>query len=160
MASSARADAPVLRPARSDERDALDALILRSKAWWGYDAAMMAVMARWLRADPDAIEDGRCRVAEAGEQRLGVAQLGRLENGAVELELLFIDPAAIGSGVGRALYDWAREAARRAGATRMTILADPQSRGFYEAMGARFVEDRPSQAVPGRTLPWLEHPLG
>ena len=43
-----------LAPARPEHGEALNALILRSKAHWGYDAEMMAVMARVLTLDPDA----------------------------------------------------------------------------------------------------------
>ena len=46
--------------------------------------------------------------------------------------------------------------ARQRGARRMTILADPGARGFYEAMGARFLRMAASDAIPGRELPLLE----
>mgnify|MGYP000636095896 CR=1 FL=1 len=50
--------------------------------------------------------------------------------------------------------------ARAAQAVRLDILSDPFARPFYIAMGAAFIEDRPSKTVPGRVLPWLEHRLG
>ena len=70
-----------------------------------------------------------------------------------------IAPEAIGSGLGKQLYDWALEQARLADAVSLHILSDPNARGFYTAMGARFVEDRPSELIPDRVLPWLEHRL-
>ena len=51
------------------------------------------------------------------------------------------------------------EAARSLGARRMTILADPNAAPFYERMGARFVRNAPSDAIPGRTLPLYEYDL-
>lgn len=141
------------------ERAALDALVLRSKAHWGYDGAMMEIMARWLATEPAAYDQDRIRVARRDGQTAGVAQISQVQDGACELELLFIDPAFMGSGAGRALYDWAIKAARDRGASRLVILSDPYARPFYEAMGADFIEDRPSAAVPGRTLPVLSHAI-
>jgi GNAT superfamily N-acetyltransferase len=76
-----------------------------------------------------------------------------------ELGMLFVDPRTIARGVGRALFEAAAALARRLGARRMAILADPHAAPFYERMGARFVADAPSDAIPGRTLPLYEYDL-
>ncbi|MEO1039798.1 MAG: GNAT family N-acetyltransferase [Pseudomonadota bacterium] len=163
MAGASRASTRLSRIAEN-EIGALEQMILRSKAHWGYDAQMMAIMARVLRLDRAAIRSGRAIAAWMGEQAVGVAQISepyRDERGAaVELELLFIDPVAIGSGLGRRLYTWALDQVHTSDAARLGILSDPFARPFYAAMGAVFIEDRPSDAVPGRTLPWMEHRLG
>jgi hypothetical protein len=41
----------------------------------------------------------------------------------------------------------------------MTILADPNAARFYERMGARFLRNAPSDAIPGRSLPLYEYDL-
>ncbi|MEQ8406122.1 MAG: GNAT family N-acetyltransferase [Oceanicaulis sp.] len=152
-----------LSPARPGHGPALNRLILRSKAYWGYDAEMMNIMARVLRLDPDAMATGRAMAGWRGGEPLGVAQISQPhedERGrSMALDLLFIAPDAIGTGLGRILYDWAVTQARAAGCTRLDILSDPNAEAFYLAMGARKVADRQSQAVPGRTLPFLEHQL-
>ena len=66
---------------------------------------------------------------------------------------------AIGSGAGRALFDAAAVLARQQGAHRMTILADPNAAAFYERMGARYLRHAPSDAIPGRSLPFYEYDL-
>jgi hypothetical protein len=38
----------------------------------------------------------------------------------------------------------------------LTILADPNAAGFYEANGAVWIRDAPSDAIPGRRLPLYE----
>lgn len=81
------------------------------------------------------------------------------EGEASDLDALFIDPPAIGSGAGRALFDAAVALARKRGARRMTILADPNAAAFYERMGARYLRNAPSDAIPGRTLPFYEYDL-
>ena len=146
-----------------DHQPAINAMILRSKAHWGYDAGMMEIMARVLRLDPEAAAQGRAVAAWAEGDPVGVAQIGELVDDdrgrAMDLDLLFIAPESIGTGLGRRLYGWALDQARAAGAIRLDILSDPYARPFYTAMGATYVEERPSRLVPGRMLPWLEHRL-
>jgi len=76
-----------------------------------------------------------------------------------ELGLMFVDPLAIGGGIGRALFEAAVGLARQFGARRLTILADMNAAPFYEKMGARFVRNMPSDAIPGRSLPFYEYDL-
>jgi GNAT superfamily N-acetyltransferase len=66
------------------------------------------------------------------------------------------EPRHIRSGVGRALLAHAIAEARRRGAGRLTILADPSAAAFYERAGAVRIGEAPSDAVPGRLLPLYE----
>lgn len=148
-----------IRDARPDEIAALSALCLRSKAHWGYDAAFIAACAPYLRLEPHLVADGCAFVAEDNACNVtGVCQIDP-QGKSGTLDLLFIDPGAIGSGAGRALFAEAVRRMRARGETVITILSDPDARGFYEAMGARFIEDRPSDVFEGRYLPWLEYVL-
>ena len=129
---------------------------MRSKAHWGYDAAFMKMSAASLTVSEDDIVAGRVLVATDDAGRvIGVA--GVLPEGeTADLDVLFVDPTAIGSGAGRLLFDAAVALAGRLGARRMTILADPNAAPFYERMGARYLRHAPSDAIPGRTLPLYE----
>ena len=60
------------------------------------------------------------------------------------------------AGFGRTLLDHATREARRRGAKRLTILADPYAAAFYERMGARRVGEAPSDVIPGRLVPFYE----
>jgi GNAT superfamily N-acetyltransferase len=148
-----------IRKARSGEAPSLTALCLRSKAHWGYDAEFMQRCARSLSVSEQSIAEGRVLVAtdEAG-RAVGTASV-MPDGDDAELGLMFVDPPAIGSGIGRALFDEAVKFARRLGYRRMTILADVNAAPFYERMGARFLHDAPSDAIPGRTLPFYEYDL-
>jgi GNAT superfamily N-acetyltransferase len=75
------------------------------------------------------------------------------EPGSYDLDRLFVDPAALGTGVGKALLLAVAEIARDEGAKRQIILSDPNAAEFYERMGAARIGDAPSDSVPGRTLP-------
>lgn len=145
-----------LRPARATEVDALTALCHRSKAHWGYDADFMRQCRDTLRVSPRAVARGHVMViADAADRPLGVAQIDPLPD-AADLVLLFVDPPAMGRGIGRDLLLAAVRVAAATGARRMSILADPHAAGFYEAMGARLLAMAPSDAIPGRELPLYE----
>ncbi|MCU0910528.1 MAG: GNAT family N-acetyltransferase [Rhodobacteraceae bacterium] len=96
-------------------------------------------------------------MAEADGQALGVVAMeAGPDAGTEEVALMFVDPPAIGLGLGRALLAHALAAAAARGARRALVLSDPGARPFYERMGARLVGMAPSDAIPGRMLPWLE----
>ena len=145
-----------IRPAKPGESQSLTALCVRSKAHWGYDAEFMRMSAATLIVSESDIAADRVLVAvDGGGAIVGVAAV-LPEGETSDLDMLFVDPPAIGSGAGRALFDAAAVLARRQGAKRMTILADPNAAAFYERMGARFLRNAPSDAIPGRTLPFYE----
>ena len=148
-----------IRLAKPGEGQDLTALCVRSKAHWGYDATFMRLSAASLTVNEDDIAVGRVLVAidDAGRV-IGMACVVP-DGDTADLDSLFIDPPAIGSGAGRALFDAAANLARQQGARRMTILADPNAAAFYERMGARFLRNAPSDAIPGRTLPFYEYDL-
>ncbi len=147
-----------IRAAQSGEAARLTALCVRSKAHWGYDARFMAMSAAALTVHEHDIEAGRVLVAVDGDRPVAMAcVLG--QGDAVDLDALFVDPDAMRSGAGRALFEAAAALAKKLGATTLTILADPNAAPFYERMGARFIKHAPSDAVPGRTLPFYEYDL-
>jgi GNAT superfamily N-acetyltransferase len=148
-----------IRSAKVDEAESLTALCMRSKAHWGYDAKFMAMSAPSLQVSEADIAAGRVLVAvdEAG-RTIGVAGV-ELDGETADLDVMFVDPSVIGSGAGRLLFEAAVLLARQRGARRMTILADPNAAAFYERMGALFLRNAPSDAIPGRTLPLYQYDL-
>lgn len=137
----------------------LTALCVRSKAHWGYDAKFMRLSAASLRVSSADIALGRVLVAVDGKDRaLGVASV--IPDGdSADLDLFFVDPPFMGRGVGRTLFKATVRMAQAFGAKTLTILADPNATAFYERMGARFLRNAPSDAIPGRTLPLYEYDL-
>ncbi|POM25185.1 Acetyltransferase (GNAT) family protein [Actinomadura rubteroloni] len=124
-----------VRAARPDEAEALSALVLRSKAHWGYDAAFLAACRDELRLRPGDVAARRAVVAERDGTVAGVATLdGDPPDG--ELGLLFVEPRALRTGVGRLLYRHVLAEAGRQGFARVTVRSDPHAAGFYRAMGA------------------------
>ncbi|MFE4520035.1 GNAT family N-acetyltransferase [Kitasatospora sp. NPDC056783] len=143
-----------IRPARPDEAALLTGIALRAKAYWGYDEAFMAACRAELTVDAEAIERSATLVAEDDGRVLGFAALsGTPPTGS--LDQLFVEPESIGRGVGRALFERARERAGALGLRRFLIESDPNAEPFYLAMGAARIGGVPSGSIPGRELPLL-----
>lgn len=145
-----------IRRATAADAPRLTDLAMRSKAHWGYDAAFLAACREELTVSPRDLELDTVFVAERGTRALGYYALTLPSDGACELEALFVDPRAIGTGVGTRLFGHATRQARALGAARMIIESDPNAAGFYRAMGASPSGQRPSGSIPGRRLPVLE----
>lgn len=144
-----------IRAAVPGEAAALSALALRSKAHWGYDADFLDACRDELTLRDDELAARRTVVAELDGT---VAGFGTLEGEPPygELGMLFVEPAAIGRGLGGALLAALVARARSAGFTRLAIDADPNAEAFYLAHGAVRVGAVASGSVPGRVLPQLE----
>jgi GNAT superfamily N-acetyltransferase len=150
-----------VRPARACEADRLTALCIRSKAHWGYDAEFMRQASAALTVAAATVEQGRTLVAEDRHGALiGVASVAALQiEGKFDLSLLFVEPSAIGTGVGRQLFEATIRLVESEGGTALSILADPFAVGFYQRMGAVKIGEAPSDAIPGRYLPLFEYTI-
>lgn len=151
-------DAPVLRPGRAGDATALTALALRSKAHWGYSDALLELWRDELRFTPASIAEQEVIVAEREGTLLGVVALS-FDGDTAEVEHLWVDPSAMGAGVGRLLFARGVERARAWGVRRLVIDADPNALGFYLRQGARRIGSVPARPA-GRTLPRLVVDLG
>ena len=143
----------MIRRACPDEAADLSALALRSKAYWGYDEAFMRACLDELTLAGDEIRSRPVWVVEVDGRVLGFYGLSRRSQSCAELEYLFVEPDAIGSGLGGRLLRHAREQARELGASELYIEGDPNAESFYRAMGAERIGRAPSASIPGRTLP-------
>ncbi len=147
-----------IRAARAEEAAALTDLSLRSKAVWGYDAAFLARCRLVMQVKTEAIAGQPHFVAEADGAILGFYGLEDEADG-IGLDYLFVEPRAIGSGVGTALWHHAVETARGLGYATLIVVADPNAEGFYRRMGALPIGARASDLEPGRLLPLLRFAL-
>ena len=126
-----------IRPAQAGEAATLTAVCIRSKAHWGYDPEFMRLSTAALTVRPDAISAGHVLVAvDSRDRPIGVASVVG-EGDTVDLDALFVDPPAIASGTGGALFAAAVRVARSRGARRSPALAArPPGRSRSEAESA------------------------
>jgi ribosomal protein S18 acetylase RimI-like enzyme len=140
-----------IRRAQPDEAATVTAIAQRSKAHWGYDAEFLATAAPELTFSTEDLRRDEVWVVEVDGRIEGLHRID-LTHPATLVDL-WVDPAAIGSGHGRRLWDHAISLARAAGATALELDADPHAVGFYERMGARRIGTTASTLFPGRQLP-------
>ena len=142
-----------IRQARENEGSTLTRLALRSKALWGYPADFMRMVVDELRVSEQRLACGHTFVAEDASGLLGFHAVAPVAEDAWELDFLFVDPAHVRRGIGRALFEHAARHAAAQGGTRLMIQGDPNAERFYRRCGAVRIGTRPSESIPGRVLP-------
>jgi len=148
----------VIRPAETEQADALSQLAMRSKAHWGYSKEFIDACAAELRVEAAALNANGywCFVASQNNSMLGYYALQQESPTHFELEALFVEPAEIGRGIGRKLVEHALKQVSVADGKVLIIQGDPNAAAFYLAVGAREVGKRESGSIPGRFLPVFE----
>src|SRR5689334_7708157 len=119
-----------IRPAQPHEAEALTAIAVASKAYWGYPASALRQWLPDLVVTREAIVSQPVHVAEQGGRVLGLAILAAGTEPVRALEALWVHPHHIGRGVGTALLSHAARVAKAAGAWELTIDADPNAEMF------------------------------
>jgi GNAT superfamily N-acetyltransferase len=143
---------PVIRRGRREEAPALRALAHRSKAHWPYSREFLAAVEPMLQLTSGDVAAHEVWVLELDDVVVGWHRV--TDHGErAELEDLWLEPAVIGTGLGRALFNHAADVAEGLGAGRLEWDADPYAVGFYRAMGGEEIGSTPSAAEPGRLLP-------
>lgn len=124
-----------VRRAGPEDAEALSRVAFAAKGHWGYPGRWRERWREDLAVSPGFVRDNEVYVAVHGEEAVGFYALvggGR----ALDLEHLWVVPAWIGTGLGRALFEHAMRRATELGARSVVIESDPNAEGFYRRMGA------------------------
>lgn len=124
-----------MRPAVAADRAALSDLFVASALSNAEDRDVLLAHPDALELPPEALEEGRTRVATAAGGRIVGFATTIAEADVLVLDDLFVDPAWMGRGVGRALVHDAATTARRLGLASIEVTANDHARGFYEKVG-------------------------
>jgi GNAT superfamily N-acetyltransferase len=128
-----------IRHARVAEASALEALQRRSSDVWEAYREQLAAHPDAIELPQSFIERGWVRVAVGDDEApIGFSVVIPTDGPAHELDGLFVEPAHIGRGVGRALVGDAVARATDQGAGCLEVTAGP-AQGFYEKVGFRLV---------------------
>jgi len=127
-----------IRRALPDEADTLSQIALSAKAYWGYPERWMEIWTPLLTITPEFISSADVWVAEVNSELAGFHALIFAKQ-RVNLEHLWILPAYIRKGIGRALFEHALARCREMQCQGLKIVSDPNAQGFYERMGAKKV---------------------
>jgi len=125
-----------IRRATPVEADRLTAIAHAAKRHWNYPEKWIEQWSVDLTITPDFIANNEVYVAVAGGDIAGCCALV-VGDSLAELEHMWIDPQQMGKGVGRALFEYAKQRARELGLIELELSADPNAEGFYKRMGAK-----------------------
>ncbi len=134
---------------------ALSDLALRSKSYWGYDAAFLEGLRSALTVAAEYLVQRPVYLASQGG-RLGGFYGFRVVDEEPFLYDFWVDPGFIRTGIGRALWHHAIGIARAHDYVYFLVESDPNAEAFYIRMGARRVGERVS-SDSGRHLPLLRY---
>jgi predicted N-acetyltransferase YhbS len=145
-----------IRPAQGHEAEALTAIAVEAKAYWGYPAATLESWRLELTVSTQTIASRPTFVALIGEEIAGFYTLSPSHR-TWGLDHLWVLPRFMERGIGRALVAHALETAARGGASSVTVDADPNAESFYLACGAARCGEVPAPipGEPARVRPQL-----
>lgn len=141
------------RLAKPGDTVPLSQLAFASKAYWGYDDQFMDACREELTVSWERMAQGLFVVAETQTKILGFYGLDRDDDETYDLAFFFVSPEAIGTGLGKRLFQDMMQRATACQVKQILIEADPNAAAFYERMGSTKIGDVPSESISGRTLP-------
>jgi len=126
-----------------------------AKRHWGYPDEWMRLWAAALTVTEATLAEDLVYLARCDGQTAGFYAMS-FEDDDAELEHMWVAPAFMGRGIGRALFEHATAKLWARGCRLLRIASDPGAEGFYLSMGARRVGEVVSTPSP-RILPLLEY---
>jgi N-acetylglutamate synthase-like GNAT family acetyltransferase len=132
-----------IRRANPEEADTLTEIAHAAKRHWNYPESWIQQWQTDLTITREFITTHEVFAATINGEIAGCCALV-LTDSLAEIEHMWIRPEQMGSGVGRALFEHARERAVERGANVLELSADPYAEGFYARMGAKRVGEIPA----------------
>jgi GNAT superfamily N-acetyltransferase len=137
-----------IRDAIAGEGPFLEALQRRSSAVWEAYRDQLAAHPDAIELPESFLEHGWVRVAVAEDETpLGFSVVIPTDDSVHELDGLFVEPARMYRGIGRALVEDAAARAAGHGATCLQVTAGPAT-GFYEKLGFAITGETETQFGP------------
>ena len=132
-----------IRRADPQDADTLTEIAHAAKRHWKYPESWIEQWETDLTITREFIATHEVFVATFQDEIAGCCALV-VGDSLAEIEHMWIRPEQMGSGVGRALFEHARERAIERGANVLELSADPHAEGFYARMGAKRVGEIPA----------------
>jgi len=149
-----------IRGARANDAETLTTIAHAAKRHWNYPEHWIEQWKLDLTITPEFIAENEVFVAMVNQEIVGCCALVVSESLA-EIEHMWLKPEHMGSGIGRALFEHAKQRAEQRGASVLELSADPNAEGFYAKMGAQRIGEI-SAGMHGRedrTLPRMRMKL-
>lgn len=148
-----------IRRVRPGEADALTRIAIAAKRHWGYPEHWMEIWIPEMTFTPDYFETNESWVAVEQDAPIAFYTVQERE-GSAWIENMWVDPAWIGHGIGKKLFQHAVACAKAQGYQTLQLEAEPNAVGFYEKMGMNKIGERLSE-MDGqpRIIPIMEMPV-
>jgi len=128
-----------IRPAVVSEQKALEALQMRAALKNPGDREAMLANPDAIELPVDQIKAGRVFVLEKNGAIVGFSAVLPRDDGAADLDGLFVDPTFWRHGFGRLLVDHCAEVSRAQGSSALHVIGNPHAERFYLACGFKFI---------------------
>jgi len=125
----------IVRLAQVSERRTLEALQMRASLNNPGDREALLAHPGAIDLPDSQIESGQVFVAERDGSTLGFAVILSRDDGDIELDGLFVEPAHWKAGIGRTLVDECSRRAKLLGAKALYVTGNPHAEGFYTSCG-------------------------
>lgn len=157
----------VIRPAKENDNATLTSISFAAKRYWKYPEEYFEVWKNELTITQKYIAQNKVYVAEIDEKPVGFIAIVEVKKDLLVgdflirkgfwIDHIFIHPDLIGMGVGTRLITFVKEN-YRGSIECLLILSDPNATGFYDKIGAKYIEQVPS-SIKGRTVSLYELPM-
>ncbi len=154
-----------IRQAKDIESNILTAISFAAKKYWNYPEEYFTIWKEELTITSNYINDNIVFLAEVDEKVVGYFSIVEIKEdiwtGKVLvrkgfwLEHIFIAPDFIGKRIGLELISFIRDLCRKRKIACLRIYSDPNAKGFYDRIGARYIGESPS-SIEGRTVSLFE----
>jgi len=155
----------LIREALPEESKILTDISFAAKRYWNYPEEFFEIWKDELTITPRYIKENVVFVAEQKGEIAGYFSLVEVKKdfwagkvfvkAGLWLEHIFILPKFIGKRIGSELIDYAKKICRKSGVRMLYIFSDPYAKGFYDKIGARYIQESPS-SIAGRTVSLFE----
>lgn len=151
----------MIRRASDKESDELTTISFTSKRYWKYPESYFDVWKDELTITSAYINNNEVYTAIVDAKTVGFFSIVKVNEDfqtadflireGFWLDHIFVHPDFIRKRVGSELISFAKELCRQKKISYIYILSDPYAKGFYDRVGAQFIEEIPSN-IRGRTV--------
>jgi len=123
----------------SEDAELLTATAHNSKKFWGYSDALMELWKEDLEINTDYILKNKVVKVFENKNFIGFFALKTNHKEEVEIDHLWLLPDKIKRGYGRSIFQHILNYVKTQGYKKVTLIAEPNAKGFYEKMNGRVV---------------------
>lgn len=158
----------MIRRAEDKENEILTLIAFEAKRYWKYPEEYFDVWKDELTITPDYINKNEVHVAKVDGKAVGFISIVEVKNDfqvgdlligkGFWLDHIFVHPSFIGNRVGSELIFFLKKLCKENNISCLHFLSDPNAKGFYDSIGAQFIEEVPSN-IKGRTVSLYKLPI-